>query len=275
MIALAEPWIEGFGWLVSDRAAVFFAKWEDGSILDEVPPPTVKRVFAILQTETLFPAKKNFMLGALLYCYPSLLKENSSLFGTAEGKENRTSTINSVARHVTKEWRQANVQTNNVKEKKGKEKEKKNEKEEDKEENKEDLKDAAAGDTELSDVELLQAELQLLCLVEILAGEYVYTKQLFEELMCLSLREEGAAVWQRGNKREGDGGKEEKEEEEDEDDDEDDEEEDEEEKEDKEKEEKEKEEKDKEEKDKEEDEEDEEEEEKEGEEEEEEEGEEG
>ncbi|KAH7823582.1 uncharacterized protein MONOS_7546 [Monocercomonoides exilis] len=164
MIALAEPWIEGFGWLVSDGAAVFFAKWEDGSILDEAPPPAVKRV------------------------------------------------------------------------EEGKEKEKNNEKEEDKEENKEDLKEAAAGDTELSDVELLQAELQLACefieenafnyfgsvwLKYWLANVFV-SKQPFEKLMHLSLREEGAAVWQRGSKREGDGGKEEKEEEEGEDDDEDD-----------------------------------------------------
>ncbi|KAH7820711.1 uncharacterized protein MONOS_2086 [Monocercomonoides exilis] len=162
MIALAEPWIEGLGWLVSDRAAVFFAKWEDGSILDEAPPLAVKRVFAMLQTETLFPVKINFVLDVLLFCYPSLLKENSSLFDTAEGKENRTATINSIAKLVTKELRKANEQSNNVKEKKGKEKEKEKEKE-GKEENKEDFKSAAAGDTELSDVELLQAALQLAC----------------------------------------------------------------------------------------------------------------
>ncbi|KAH7825061.1 uncharacterized protein MONOS_11027 [Monocercomonoides exilis] len=116
MIALAELWREGFGWLVPDGEAVFFAKWEDGSILDEVPPLAVKQEFAMLQTEMLFSAKKNFMLGVLLYCYPSLLKENSSLFETAEEKENRTTSINSVAQHVAKEQRQINLQTNNVKE---------------------------------------------------------------------------------------------------------------------------------------------------------------
>ncbi|KAH7826547.1 uncharacterized protein MONOS_17376 [Monocercomonoides exilis] len=107
MIALAELWREGCGWLVPDGAAAFFAKWEDGGILNEVPLLVEKRVFAMLQTKPLFPVKINFVLDVLLYCYPVILRENSSLFDSLVHMGNSEATIDYVAHSVGYGQRQA------------------------------------------------------------------------------------------------------------------------------------------------------------------------
>ncbi|KAH7827231.1 uncharacterized protein MONOS_10458 [Monocercomonoides exilis] len=107
MIALAEPWREGFGKLVPNGAERLFAKKKDGSILDEVHPLVVNRVFAMLQTKRLFPVKINFVPDVLLYCYPVILKENSSLFDSLVHMGNSEATIDYVAQSAGYGQRQA------------------------------------------------------------------------------------------------------------------------------------------------------------------------